>query len=366
MKRAVAAAWVGFVLAACGAAWSEGAPAQGDAATSAAGPESGAAADAPAQKKEPQTGDGKAADKADETSDQGDVDAKKAAVKLKAPERVFFIGHSLISDVPDMVGSLCAAAPVAKYSFKEQFIPGAPLRWQWEQEQRAKAPGYVSDFEPRFRGGYDVELAKGGWDALVLVEGVPIGARENEALTIDYLARFANFARKHNPGIRVVFYEPWPCIHSGTPKGCSYDEKSPTRELAWRERLEADGAMWKRIVDGASDKLEGGGARIELVPVARALGQLADAVKGGELEGFTKLEQFFEDEVHLSAYGKYYAALVVWSHLYQRSPVGRPIAVSDRWSNPYWDNAKFNRLVPAPKVAVAKRMQEIAAKALGY
>lgn len=369
MKRAVAVAWVGFVLAACGAAWSEGAPAEGAAATVAAGPGSGAAAeasdaaaDAPAQKEETQKDD----EKADEKARDGGKEAKKAPAKLKAPERVFFIGHSLISDVPDMVGSLCAAAPVAKYSFKEQFIPGAPLRWQWEQEQRAKAPGYVSDFEPRFRGGYHVELAKGGWDALVLVEGVPIGARENEALTIDYLARFANFARQHNPGIRVVFYEPWPCIHSGTPKGCSYDEKSPTRELVWRERLEADGAMWKRIVDGASDKLEGGGARIELVPVARALGKLADAVQGGELEGFTKLEQFFEDEVHLSAYGKYYAALVVWSHLYQRSPVGRPVAVSDRWSNPYWDNAKFNRLVPAPKVAVAKRMQEIAAKALGY
>lgn len=357
MKRAVAVAWVGFVLAACGAAWSEGSPAEGAAAE---------ASDASAHKKEAQKADGKTADKADEKAGDGGKDTKRAAAKLKAPERVFFIGHSLISDVPDMVGSLCAAAPVAKFAFKEQFIPGAPLRWQWEQEQRAKAPGYVSDFEPRFRGGYDVELAKGGWDALVLVEGVPIGARENEALTIDYLARFANFARQHNPGIRVVFYEPWPCIHSGTTKGCPYDEKSPTRELAWRERLEADGAMWKRIVDGASDRLEGDGARIELVPVARALGQLADAVKAGELEGFTKLEQFFEDEVHLSAYGKYYAALVVWSHLYQRSPVGRPVAVSDRWSNSYWDNAKFNRLVPAPKVAVAKRMQEIAAKALGY
>jgi len=283
----------------------------------------------------------------------------------RAPERVFFVGHSLISEVPDMVSSLCAAPPVTKLTFKEQFIPGAPLRWQWEEAERAKAPGYAPGYEPQFRCSYHVELAKGGWDALVLVEGVPMGARENEAVTIEYLTRFANFAREHNPGIRVLFYEPWPCIHSGTPQGCPHDQASATRELAWRQRVDADGAMWTRIVAAANKQLEREGPKLELVPVARALGQLSDAVERGEIEGLSKREELFEDEVHLSTYGKYFVSLVVWSALFERSPVGRPVSVNGRWSNAYWDNDKYGKLYPRPKAAAAASMQEIAAQALG-
>lgn len=283
----------------------------------------------------------------------------------RAPGRVFFVGHSLISEVPDMVASLCAAPPVTSLTFKEQFIPGAPLRWQWAEAERAKAPGYAPGYEPQFRGAYHVELAKGGWDALVLVEGMPMGARAEESGTVDHLARFANFARKHNPGLRVLFYEPWPCVHSGTPSGCPDDKTSPTRELLWRPRLDANGEMWERIVAAANERLEGEGPKIELVPVARALGQLSDAIERGELEGFSKREQLFEDEVHLSTYGKYFASLVLWGALFERSPVGRPVSVNGRWGNAYWDSDKYGKLYPAPKAAAARRMQELAAQALG-
>ncbi len=291
--------------------------------------------------------------------------AHASAPATKPPGRVFFVGHSLISEIPDMVASLCAAPPVTKLTFKEQFIPGAPLRWQWEEVERAKAPGYAPGYEGQFRTAYHVELRKGGWDALVLVEGVPMGGRESEAVTIDYLSRFANFAREHNPGLRVLFYEPWPCIHSGAPQGCPYDQESVTRGLAWRQRLDADGAMWTRIVAAANEKLAAPGPKIELVPVARALGQLSDAVERGEIEGLSKREELFEDEVHLSAYGKYFASLVVWSALFERSPVGRPVSVNGRWGNAYWDNDRYSKLYPAPKPAAGRRMQELAAQALG-
>lgn len=303
----------------------------------------------------------------DDDSGRSEAGQQPAALpdEARRPERVFFVGHSLISEVPDMVASLCAAPPISKLTFKEQFIPGAPLRWQWAEAERAKAPGYAPGYEPQFRGAYHVELAKGGWDALVLVEGMPMGRREDEVVTVEHLARFANFARAHNPGLRVLFYEPWPCLRSGAPDGCPDDTTSPTRDLAWRERLDANGVMWERIVAAASERLEGQGPKIELVPVARALGQLSDAIARGELEGFATREQLFEDEVHLSTYGKYFASLVLWSALFERSPVGRPVTVNGRWGNAYWDSDKYGKLYPTPKPAAARRMQEIAAQALG-
>jgi hypothetical protein len=291
--------------------------------------------------------------------------ASKAKPSVAAPEKVFFIGHSLISDIPDMVAAFSASPPVKRFAFKEQFIPGAPLRWQWEEPERAKKPDYKSNFVPQFQAVYEAELASGEYDALVLVEGSPLGAEGAESESAEYLARFAALARKHNPEVRVLFYEPWACVDSGTPTGCEYDKQSPNRELAWRERLEADGKRWERVVELANERLGGAGRPIELIPVGRALGRLVDAIEAGEVEGFSNRRELFEDAVHLNAYAKYFAGLVTWAALFDASPVGRAAAPSDRWNRPYWNQPNWaGKVCAAPRPAAVRRMQEIAAASL--
>ncbi len=297
---------------------------------------------------------------AKEKQEQGAT--SKTAQAAQAPEKVFFIGHSLISDIPDMVAAFSATPPVKRFAFKEQFIPGAPLRWQWEEPERAKKPDYKSTFVPQFQAIYEAELKSGAYDALVLVEGSPLGAKGAESESADYLARFAQLARDHNPKVRVLFYEPWACVESGTPAGCEYDTQSPNRELEWRERLEADGKRWERVVELANERLTGEGRPIELIPVGRALGRLVDAMEAGEVEGLSKRRELFEDSVHLNAYGKYFAGLVTWAALFDASPVGRAAAPSDRWARPYWNQANWaGKTCPAPRPAAIRRMQEVAA-----
>jgi hypothetical protein len=287
---------------------------------------------------------------------------------------VFAIGHSLNSDIPDMVAGLWAAererqgadAPggLVPFRFKEQFIPGAPLRWQWEERDRAKEKR--APLEPQFRGAYFEEFAKGGWDALVMVDSVPRGVSLMPE-TRDYAARFAREAAAKSPGVRVLIYEPWHCTRSGTPEGCAYD-KAETREFTWRERIDKDAPMWDQLVvdlakDLSAEKVD---ASVALIPAARGLGLLADAATRGEVPGFAKIEDFFDDEIHTNPYGKYFVACVHFAVLTGRSPVGLPVDVKDRWGRSYWSTPNWQKKQwPTPADGAVRRMQELAAEIAG-
>lgn len=271
----------------------------------------------------------------------------------------FYIGHSLISDVPDMTASLAASAPASagRMRFKEQFIPGAPLRWHWDQVEKFEG-------EPRFRVRFDRALGSGEHDVLVLTDGVPRGGDELEAETADYLARFARFARQHNPAIRIYYYETWHTVTSGTPQNSPYDKQSPRRNLPWRERLDADRAMWESIVDAANKTAPAtaaGATPIRIIPAGQALARFDDAVRAGKVPGIADRSAYFHDDIHLNHYGKYLVACVHYAVLFGRSPVGLARDLKGRWGGDYWDARNWDGTkYAAPEPAAVRVMQEIA------
>lgn len=270
----------------------------------------------------------------------------------------FYIGHSLTSDIPDMVQSLAASAPASagRFTFKEQFIPGAPLRWQWDKVAEFKG-------EPQFRVRFDEALATGRYHALVVTDSVPRGGRELEAETADYLARFAKRAREHRPDIRVFYYETWHHVTSGTPENSPYDNASPRRTLRWRERLDADRPMWEAIVAAANQQAPAaaGSQPIRIIPAGQALARFDDAVRAGKVPGFTDTRSFFDDEIHLNHHGKYLVACVHYAVLFGHSPVGLTLDVKGRWGSDYWDKPGWDgKTWNRPDPRAARIMQEIA------
>lgn len=271
----------------------------------------------------------------------------------------FYIGHSLCSEIPDMVAAFCAARGREKghprFRFKEQFMLGTGLAKQWAQ--RDLAPTQRAELEPRFQGFWFDELPKGGWDAMVMIDSVPRG-KSMMPETLAYASQLAAAAIEQSPGVRVLIYEPWHCTASGTEKGCAHD-KAETHDLRWRERLHADAPMWDQLVADLQQAQPH--AKVSLVPAGRALGVLADAVAAGKVKGFQDITEFFGDEIHLAPYGKYFVACLHYTALTGRSPVGLPIDIADRWGRSFWDTpnwAKQQWSAPAPE-AVAT-LQEIA------
>jgi polyhydroxybutyrate depolymerase len=251
-----------------------------------------------------------------------------------APIRAFYIGHSLHSDIPDIVSRLGDGSPL--FSFREQFIPGAPLRWQWEERDRD--PAKRAMVEPQFQGRWFEAFPKGDLTALVLVDSVPRGP-EAMGGTREYAGRLIVEFAKSNPKGIIYINEPWHCLKSGTPDGCAYDTTSPTRTLPWRERLIADAAMWDELVEAL--RKDHPSVRIELIPSGRALAALDSTVSSGGLDGFTRIEELFDDEIHPNPYAKYFIACVHYAILTGKSPEGSMRMVKDRWGRSYWDTPNW-------------------------
>ena len=290
---------------------------------------------------------------------------KAAAKGLPKPEcadgrlDVFYVGHSLMVGIADVVGTCFAArksgAGQLDYRFREQHKIGASLASQFDEA--AKPPAQRVAQEPQFMGIWSDEFVKGGWDALVLIDSVPRSKPEMPE-TLDYVLRFAKELAVKSPQARVLVYEPWHCIHTGTTTPCPYD-RGPTMRLPWLERIAADAPMWDEVVADAQKALPK--SKFALVPAGRALGMLVAAAEAGTVDGCTGIGDFFEDDIHLTRYGKYLVGLVHYAVLSGQSPLGLPNDVRDRWGGEWFsDREQGGKVWKAPSAAATKRMQEIA------
>lgn len=267
--------------------------------------------------------------------------------------RLFVIGHSLTSDIPDMIMGMAQGSGV-QLTFRYQDIPGSPLRYHWSDG------GGSRPFEPTYGGNYTTHLPSGQFDHLLMVDGVPRGGTDLVNEGIDYATRFANYAQQHRADVRTFYYEPWHCLTSGTPTGCMYDNTSPTRSLTWRARLEADQAMWRGIVNEVNRR-KNGGPPMRLVPAATALMHLYDDMIAGQVPGIQTIQDLFSDDIHPNSYARYLVACVHYAVLYGRTPVGLPFEIRDRWGWGYWTNMEPNRSeYPPPSPALVTYLQELA------
>lgn len=275
----------------------------------------------------------------------------KAQAKGPGELHAVYIGHSLESDIPDMV----AAISGGRLKFKEQNIPGASLRWQWEEAERRKLQA-----EPVFQGIYDTILTA-ETDVLVLIDSVPRGNEESLRESVEYTGKFVKFARSKNPDVQVFFYEPWHHITSGTPQNSEYDKGNPNRVLRWRPRLKADHELWKRVVADVNAQ-NPGRKPVRLIPSGRALAALSEAIQVAKIPGLDEDRDLFDDDIHLQPIGKYFIACVHYAVLFDESPVGKPWDVKNRWGKAYWDVADWaGKTWPKPAEATARALQEVAA-----
>ncbi len=272
--------------------------------------------------------------------------------------RAFFIGHSLMSDIPGMTRALAESDGRTRFNFRHQDIPGAPLRWQWDAQSRR------DEFEPQFGGRYHRHLPGGDYNVVVLTDSVPRGGPELEAETVDYLGRFVDFARRQRPEVRVYYYETWHQLTTGTPANDPNDARSPHRKLLWRARIDADAAMWERIVRRVN-AAHPGATPVRIIPAGRVLGAVCDAIEAGKIPGWTKKEDLFADAIHTNLYGKYVVALVHTAVLTGRSPLTMPVDMKDVWGGPVWDRRHWDgRTYPKPRPETVKALREVVARAL--
>lgn len=252
------------------------------------------------------------------------------------PPKAFYIGHSLSDQIPDMVKSLSNNHPEVTFDWRYQWIPGAPLGWQWNRKDQQD---YVP-IPPHYVGFYDPAngLPRGDVDLLILTESV---SRHwgNIGDTYRFADSFYVFAKQFNPNLRVLVYEVWHCLDSGTPTGCDFDINSSP----WRQRLTDDLPMWESVVDTLNARFAPTDP-VCLIPAGQGLAALHDSIQAGVVPGVAHIEDLFSDRIHLNDVGKYYIACIHFSVIHQKSPVGLTNQLQVWWGG--------NFQAPSPDLAL--------------
>ena len=252
--------------------------------------------------------------------------------------KFYFSGHSLTN--PRLVGFLSEIAKTAgiDLAWDQQHLVGSSIR------QRRQ--GYGLDPQaPAYRHGADragrpadilgAFAARGedgrAIDTLVVTEQHAVLNALVWQETVSSLRHIHEAFVRANPGSRTIFFEPWLSID---------DKAAPQR---WIEYEQAAAPVWKCAVSSVNQSLAVAGHtdRIVSMPMGVALAFLANRAsrpesKGDLAGGSTRdrMNLFFDDDVHLTEAGDFYAAAVMFLHLFgttrqiEWSPaaVGEPLA----------------------------------------
>lgn len=242
----------------------------------------------------------------------------------------FYLGHSLVSPtLPQMMGQLLQG-PV-----EYQIINGAPLEINWKDAAQAEG-----------RDGR-VWLSDHPVDVFVMTERIPLEGTIQWHASAEYARQWADLAAQSNPKVRPFLYESWHSLNSGTGVEVLYDDKG---DIAWRQRLDDDLALWQGLADDANRDLPAGREPIRLIPVGQALARLEDAAQAGKVPGISAVQELFRDDIHPDDRGFYFIAMVHYATITGQSPVGLPVRLRDPWGKAY----------QAPTAEQAGVFQEIA------
>ncbi len=329
-------------------------------------------------------------DMGSETRRSASVDWEKHRLGPVQSRSVYWVGHSLMEakaetpagpiDLMTMVGRLAAAAGHG-YELGDHTLWGSSLSALW----RGRPHSYQRDAGVMVAKREAFEREPGGYDTLVMTEGIPLRPPFGAEFSPYYARRFYCTLKRANPAARVYIYQTWVHLHASDPNG----KYGPPHRFDWRQKMAEQRKAWELLADLASSPAQrapGGWLSrlglhptsdagcatsdpIFMVPVGNAFVSIMDRVLAplpgddfvkpdgkplsiGDLfsnayidwpaewpvtaaAGDAELKERFAklrlrdpsrplDDIHPSAIGIYVSALVHFATLYRRSPVGLP------------------------------------------
>jgi hypothetical protein len=315
----------------------------------------------------------------------GDKEAPKRDI---ASVFVYWVGHSLMNtraetssgpiDLMSLVGTFAKARGLG-YTMGDHTFTGVPLSAQW----RGKPHSYARDASEMIAKREAFERDAARYDTVVLTEALPLQASLVNEYSAYYLRKFYCTIKRANPAARVFLYESWINLH-GTDPHAGYP---PMHEFDWRAEMVEQRARWEALAVaaleprisqpgwlaflGVGSQSDGGCAPqdpILIIPVGQALIALYDRIAkprpedrferadGSRLELSDLIENPYVnlprswpvqesaaddveaqraalvlrdparplDDIHPTATGIYFSALVHFATLFGQSPVGLP------------------------------------------
>ena len=270
--------------------------------------------------------------------------------------RVFYIGHSLVGRfIPSQLSRIAASEPEVSHDSLDQRQAGAELQDNWEDHTSGGADPLVE-----LRKTFDEaagQVSSNGFDILVLTPQSPINQefpQDGRYIHARYFLEYAmgvcepsweNYqnttcpsadncscdplapgeqGRWGNPQIQAYVYQTWPPIDD--PAKLPRPDRADDVIAAW-----GPGGTWESAIDNDLSILEqlacrltatSDGLPVRILPAGKAMQLLASEIDAGNVSGLTSIEELYDDWIHLTETGFYFAALVHYATFYYRDPDG--------------------------------------------
>ena len=225
---------------------------------------------------------------------------------------IYHLGHSLVGrDMPAMLAAL------GGHDYGYQLGWGASLKGHWTND----IPGYADEnIGPNFIPAHQA-IGGGQFGIVVLTEMVEIKDAIKYHDSPDYLKLCEKQARSARPDTRLYLYETWHRLDD--PQG-------------WDDRIQSDlGEYWEGelLRRAMADKDVG---TIYVIPGGQVMLEAVEAIEAGKIDGLTRREDLFAldaqghtDPIHFNQIGAWLMAMTHYAVIYQKSPVGLPLALPD-------------------------------------
>ena len=244
-------------------------------------------------------------------------------------KNVFISGHSLMDNPLAEDIATMAQAHGVNYNWNQQIGLGSPIRVR--TSGNASPPNNWQGYRlGKNRDTFDMdviaELANPAtignnaqYDTLLITERTDIIDTILWEYTNSLLRHYHNRLLTGNINGETLFYQSW----------WSIDENNPQ---AWITHVSLMTNVWECVAEKVNLTLlaDSLNPKIRVVPTGRALTDLLTRILNDEVPGFSgtdiaKIDQLFDDNVHLNREGIFYVAAVSYAAIFQASPVGTPI-----------------------------------------
>ena len=243
--------------------------------------------------------------------------------------RVVMSGHSLTDPIEQPLITLVRAVGGAESQgmvIARSSVPGSTMEYRWQPESEMEIDAKR-------------DIAK--YDVLVLTERVSVRDAMPWHDSKDYALKWFNHAWKNGNGGRgaeTVLYASWINIKSGP--GNTDDNDSKEKIIPFRERLDLEMGSWQEIADHVNRNRPADSPPMRVIPGPIIMARLYDAIKAGTAPGLSRLEDIFEDDIHVNAKGGYLMSVAHLAVIYHRDPRDiPPLNGKDGW--PRRDTAEW-------------------------
>lgn len=247
----------------------------------------------------------------------------------RSKARVFVSGHSLTDNPLVDHLALIADSQGLDFDYNQQIGIGSPIRvrtlghswnnpdWPGYRDGKNKQ-GEDMDIIAEFLNPQTIGPGE-RYDTLVITERHDILGTIQWEDTAGLLRHYHDRLIDGNPDAETLLYHSWLDINKSSPQ-------------QWIDHEKGALTAWECVASKVNHTLEADGRsdRIRTLPVGAALVSLVERVLAGEVAGISgdtpqRMNALFNDNVHLTPTGVYFAALVTHAAVFRSSPVGAAV-----------------------------------------